>query len=115
MPYVSDTEWQVVKRKIDELDREVEKLKYVKGQPIVQGYAGKKLDLNENLNVVNLLSRLTTDETTIATKQATITDTITFTVGGSSVFRLRAEAARLYIEITTDGGLTWSECTSWPV
>jgi len=58
MPYVSDTEWNDFKRKVEVLEQEVEKLRHVKGQPIIQAYAGKKLDLNENINAVNLMRKL---------------------------------------------------------
>jgi hypothetical protein len=50
------------KRHIDELEREVQKLtetlKFVKGQPVVQGYSGKRFDLNDNLNVVLLTKKI---------------------------------------------------------
>jgi len=62
MPYVSDTEWNDFKRKVEVLEQEVEKLRHVKGQPIIQAYAGKKLDLNENINAVNLFKRISDAE-----------------------------------------------------
>jgi len=38
----------------------------IKGQPIIQGYANKRFDLNENLNVVQLLKRIDDLEARIA-------------------------------------------------
>jgi hypothetical protein len=51
-----------LRRHIVELERKVDKLvdtlAFVRGQPIIQAYVGKKLDLNENLNVVLLNQRI---------------------------------------------------------
>jgi hypothetical protein len=63
MPYVSDTEWTEYKKKIDTLVKDVEELKErfksVKGaSPTIQASAGKRFDLNENLNVITLLRRV---------------------------------------------------------
>jgi cell fate (sporulation/competence/biofilm development) regulator YmcA (YheA/YmcA/DUF963 family) len=58
MPYISEEEWTAHKRKVEVLEQEIDKLKHVKGQPIIQAYAGKKLDLNENVNVVTLFKRI---------------------------------------------------------
>jgi hypothetical protein len=70
MPQLSQGEFDKQSRKIDDLEKEVEKLTdmllKVKGQPIIQGYVGKKLDLNENLNVVLLIKRITDIETELA-------------------------------------------------
>ncbi len=42
-----------------------ENLNKVKGVPVIQGYAGKKLDLNDNLNVILLLKRISDLESSV--------------------------------------------------
>jgi len=62
-------EFQILKDKTSDLEKKlqvIEKqfelhknfLRDCKGQPIIQGYSGKRLDLNENLNVIELLNRI---------------------------------------------------------
>jgi hypothetical protein len=58
MPYIPDEEWNAYKRRVEVLEQEIDKLKHVKGQPIIQAYTGKKLDLNENVNAVTLFKRI---------------------------------------------------------
>lgn len=65
MPYMPDAEWAAFKRRVEVIEQEIEKLKHVKGQPIIQAYAGKKLDLNENVNAVSLFKRISDAEARI--------------------------------------------------
>lgn len=50
---------QELKEAFEEIKRE---LKYVRGGPIIQGYTGKRLDLNENINAVLWSKRIKTLE-----------------------------------------------------
>jgi hypothetical protein len=69
MPYIPDNEWSEHKKKFDEMQRTVEDhkdlLKKVKGELIIQGFGAKRLDLNDNLNVIELLKRITNIETRV--------------------------------------------------
>jgi hypothetical protein len=86
-----------LEKKVDKL---VDKLVFVRGQPIVQAYVGKKFDLNENFNVVELFRYI---------------DAWTLKVTNQVKFRFRGtDEPRLYLEMTIDSGTTWTECTSWP-
>jgi len=63
MPYVPDKEWNEYKRKVEVLEKEVDKFnilfRNVKGAPpIVQVSQGKRFDLNENLDVIALMRKL---------------------------------------------------------
>jgi len=91
-------------KRIEDLEAKVKKLvdtlAFVKGQPLIQGYAGKRFDLNENLNVVELFKYI---------------DSWTLKVSNRVKFRFRGTTEpRLYLEMTINGGTTWTECTSWP-
>jgi hypothetical protein len=104
MPQISQGEFDKQVKKIADLEKEVHRLSdlfaKVRGQPIVQGYVGKKFDLNENLNVVELFRYI---------------DSWTLKASNQIKFRFRATTEpRLYLEITEDGGTIWTECTSWP-
>jgi hypothetical protein len=63
MPYISHDEYQKQKQRIKTLEDKLEKhdifLKNCRGSPTMVGYQGKKIDLNDNLNVVELLKRIT--------------------------------------------------------
>jgi hypothetical protein len=52
------TELERQKKRIEDLEGKVKKLvdtlAFVRGQPVIQGYAGKRFDMNENLNVVSI-------------------------------------------------------------
>ena len=52
---VKDEDFNSVKKKVDNL---ADLLKNVKGSPVIQGYAGIRIDLNAQLNVVELNKRL---------------------------------------------------------
>lgn len=66
MPYISDEEWLRHKREFEDMRKDVQKicelLRNVRGNPIIQGFAGKKFDLNENINAVTMLKRITDAE-----------------------------------------------------
>lgn len=58
-----------MRQEIDYINKELKELKEIvdklndtvgkiKGSPIIQGYTGKRLDLNENINAVILLRRI---------------------------------------------------------
>ena len=69
MPYIPDNEWTDFKSKVSALDARMSKtdelLKNVKGQLTVQGYSGKRLDINDNIDVVKTLKRITDLETRV--------------------------------------------------
>jgi hypothetical protein len=63
MPYVSDMEWDAWESKNEDLEEEIEKIKdllhNIKGAPpIIQASHGKRFDLNDNLDVIILLKRI---------------------------------------------------------
>jgi hypothetical protein len=49
--FVTMDKYNELLRKFEDLERA---LRYIKGDPIIQGYKGKRFDLNDNLNVVNI-------------------------------------------------------------
>jgi cell fate (sporulation/competence/biofilm development) regulator YmcA (YheA/YmcA/DUF963 family) len=55
-----------LKAEIDELRKEVSRLndmvKSIRGAPIINGFATKRFDLNDNLNVIELNKRFTAIE-----------------------------------------------------
>lgn len=63
MPFIPEAEWNEHKRKVDDLKNKVDDLddllRHVKGALIIQGCSGKRFDLNENLNVIQVLKRIT--------------------------------------------------------
>jgi hypothetical protein len=55
-----------LQQRVDVLEKDIgdlrDLLKKVKGEVTIQGYMGKRLDLNDNLNVVGVLKRITDAE-----------------------------------------------------
>lgn len=112
MPFIHEKEWQDIKKRVDSLEERLKKhddfLRDCKGKLTIYGSNGKRFDLNENLNVIELLK-------SIKSKQDEIRNTLTLTVSGNINFRLRGTSEpRIYLEMTTDGGVTWNEFSSWP-
>lgn len=56
MPYISEEELTLIRDRIQRLEDEI---KNIRGRPILQGYQGMRLDLNDNLNVVALKKDIT--------------------------------------------------------
>jgi len=77
MPFVPFKTLNDTVKRIDDLKEEVRKLsdmlKNVKGQPAIQGYSGKKFDLNEHLNSVVLLKRISDAEDRITAAEDRLT------------------------------------------
>lgn len=55
-------EVESIKNKIGEVDEMLKKhkefLKFFKNSPVITGYASKKMELNDNLDVVKLIGRI---------------------------------------------------------
>jgi hypothetical protein len=117
MPYITDTEFKALKNEISETKAQVSRitdtLKYTKGNPIIQGYAGKKLDLNDNLDVIELLKKI---KNQVKTNDA---GDITITEGALVLFPWKIE-----VGVDDDGnnnslmikkwiGFTWVQQTSY--
>ena len=66
MAHINDEELENVKNNVADMRSRLEKientLKNVTGQPGIRGYGAKLFDLSENLNVVNLLKRISDAE-----------------------------------------------------
>ena len=66
-----------LKRKVEELTIELASIssltKKIKGDPIIQGYASKRIDLNDNINIVVLLKRITDIESSITALAVRVT------------------------------------------
>jgi hypothetical protein len=105
-----------LKRKIEKLEdslfNSTRLLKHVKGNPIIQGYATKKLDLNDNLNVVELLKRVSNIETRLGfSSELIVADEDSVTIGKFK-FKTDGNTLRLYYSATgaapwTDTGTYW--------
>jgi hypothetical protein len=60
-----NTLYDKVKKVEQELSSAKDLLAKIKGNPVIQGYAGKKFDLNDNLNVIDLLKKIRAAEDSI--------------------------------------------------
>jgi hypothetical protein len=56
MPFIPNEEWTKALKRIDVLEQRQKtifhNLNFFQGQPNIQGYPGKRLDLNDQLNVI---------------------------------------------------------------
>ena len=115
---VSDADFASLKSDFEtakkELARITDLLFFVKGRPVIQGYAAKKFDLNDNLNVVLLLKRLKDVETIlgISTSKSIVSQIIT-TVGEH--YRFTEIGNRVVLEYSATGEAPWTDTgTSLP-
>jgi cell fate (sporulation/competence/biofilm development) regulator YmcA (YheA/YmcA/DUF963 family) len=62
MNFASKDDFEKLEKRLADIQ---ESVKGIKSNPIIQGYYGKRLDLNDNLNVVSLNARLAAIEARI--------------------------------------------------
>lgn len=115
---VSDADFAALQDKTDKLESELARvtdlLFFVKGRPVIQGYAAKKFDLNDNLNVVLLLNRIKNIETIlgISTSKSVLSNIIT-TIGEH--YRFTEIGGRIVLEYSATGEAPWTDTgTSLP-
>lgn len=58
MPFINDKEFEVLKKQISDLQNEVKKIKLIEGAPVIKGFGPKRLDLNDNLDVIELKKKI---------------------------------------------------------
>lgn len=82
MPYIQDKDLKDLQDRLKKLEDQLRSyepfLKHCKGQPTIQGYQGKRLDLNDNLNVIELFKKLNNkqDKSTINSAKILASDYI---------------------------------------